>query len=334
VIGFALGGAGGCDPTHLACEHVGQSQSAVVGGALSSPYVGLDYVDTVVPLVDDDGATVCTAFAVDAKTLLTAAHCFPRATAAVVQNETFALVIADDPPLRVDLEAVGLADAPMLRPLRVARDVASLIAPGSLVEVAGFGESDAGVGQAQYAVLSIAEITEQSLVTDAQGYGGACLGDSGSPLLTRDSDGNAVALGILTAGSSTCRGMDESLRADVSGALVLDSLDLGDVAAGDCGTLPNTGRCFDQRAVWCDSDTLHAEACGDGRVCGWDSEAVGFRCVQSKDDPCAGISDLGTCEDGEARQCLQGTLVDSPCSECNAECVRSPRSGISACTPR
>jgi hypothetical protein len=323
-----------CEPTHTACGELATTRAAVVGGVTDSPYVAFDWRGSVVPLVAQDGEVVCTAFAVEEQFLLSAAHCFPQAVAADIDGESFALRAALDPSDGADVLGVELVDAPPLRPLRLTVNVAALIGPGSLVEIVGFGVSEEPAGLTpRFAVLGVTEVLEDSIVTDGQRYAGACGGDSGSPILTRDADGAPVVVGILNEGSVTCRGQDRSLRADVARRLRADTGNLA-AATVECGRITERGRCYDQRAVWCEAGALHGAACADGLRCGWGTSVEGYRCVAATDDPCDGISEFGGCFGEEARQCDGGSLLTSPCSACNAECVRSPYSGVSACASR
>jgi len=90
---------------------------------------------------------------------------------------------------------------------------------GMLATLAGYGlTEDHGIGVRLFLQEPITEIAPDDVVVDGGGQTGACVGDSGGPLLMRDADGRHRIIGVLSAGSASCVDIDvyqrlESVRA-------------------------------------------------------------------------------------------------------------------------
>jgi hypothetical protein len=300
-------------------------------GTDSSPYVGIDWEGRIVPLLDITGAIACTGVSVDTTHLITAAHCLPEISTAVLLGKTCPLeATAVDSDM--DVAVLALLECPELRPIRIARLESLALQAGSLVEIAGFGRSEAPSGFVpRFAVLSVAELSAY-IVTDAEGYAGGCFGDSGAPLLTRDNEGSLVIVGMLASGSASCLEHDRSVRSDVLQSVVDGALALDTISEPDCAQLPSTGRCFDNVVVRCSSGFPSGEVCSEGRLCGWNLAEGSYGCVSPTLDPCHGVSEFGDCTASVGRRCVNGELSTADCSDCGEICVRSPRSGAVSCT--
>jgi len=86
---------------------------------------------------------------------------------------------------------------------------------GLSVTLAGVGETETGaVGLLRFAEESVVSIDDVAITVDGMGRSGACLGDSGGPLLVAAEDGSARVAGLLDRGSETCVGIDVYTRAD------------------------------------------------------------------------------------------------------------------------
>lgn len=176
----------------------------------------------------------------------------------------------------------------------------------------------------------MSRVGDQSLFVEGLAGSGACIGDSGAPLLWRDR-GALVVGGILSTGDDSCRGVDQYVRVDVC-ADWLESLSperLADPALPiDCRAL-GSGRCFDGTATYCDGDRVVSESCTQG--CSWDPRAGGFRCVGADEDAWEGVGERGRCDGGEFELCVDGRVEREGCS-CQRECqmrypFRQPRRG-------
>ena len=93
--------------------------------------------------------------------------------------------------------------------LPVSMTVADASLVGKQVRMAGFGrdESD-GKGVLRFVDESIADVGPNEIWVDGKGVTGACDGDSGGPLLAKDDGGRMSVIGVLSRGSSSCRGKD------------------------------------------------------------------------------------------------------------------------------
>jgi hypothetical protein len=208
---------------------------------------------------------------------------------------------------------------------------ASLV--GDIAVLAGYGVSESALSEGRrFAAEPITAVEPESVVVSGGDASGACLGDSGGPLLGRGIDGLVRVYGVLSSGSLTCRGDDRYTRVDVdpewaSGVGLPGQRD--EVAA--CDGVSAEGRCFGEVAMWCESGQLQRAVCAAPAACGWDEGARGYRCGDGADDPCQGVSDSGTCEGARARVCSAGTLLEVDCEACADSCVLSPATGRVAC---
>jgi trypsin len=280
----------------------------------------------------------CTGIAVGARAVLSAGHCVPEAVTARVVVSIGASADAADRRVEavlagrhpeLDLSVLELSsDAPALAPFPLA---SRLPEPGSVVQLAGFGEDELGqLGHRRFVAEEVTRVDPDSIVVDGHGRSGACRGDSGGPLIVRDWDGGAAVAGILSGGNVGCTGVDRYTRVDLARAWI------SSVAALEpnqpvCGRLDSVGRCFGGLATWCEGHALRARRCSDGTACGWDVAAAGFRCVAPAVDPCAGIDDHGRCDGAVLVRCSSGVLEESDCQLCEARCERDPKTGTAAC---
>jgi hypothetical protein len=78
------------------------------------------------------------------------------------------------------------------------------------------------------------------------------------------------------------------------------------------------------------SGTIAASVCNDEEQCGWDAEAMGFRCLSPELDACDGVDRFGRCQGDEARYCVDGVLQRTGCQPC-ATCRIQAASGRATC---
>ncbi len=177
------------------------------------------------------GAAVCSAVAVAPGFVLSAAHCFdadrdgvfdhptpegvPQATVVVggLHDPSAPALLPDaawlHPTLDVgllqvsDLSEVEIEIEP-LQPCVNPMDESWL---GSPVELAGYGTTESGdLGNLAFVIEEIARVEPAYVVVDGLGDTGACLGDSGGPLLARCDNGATEVIGVLDDGDRTCTG--------------------------------------------------------------------------------------------------------------------------------
>jgi hypothetical protein len=86
---------------------------------------------------------------------------------------------------------------------------------GTRATLAGLGETESGVvGELRFADEEVVAVDDVALWVDGTGASGACVGDSGGPLLVAAEDGSARVAGVLDRGSQNCLGMDVYTRMD------------------------------------------------------------------------------------------------------------------------
>jgi len=326
----------GCGSSSEQQACMGTVKSAIVGGGARAELLeaSTEQMRAVVELIlDAPPGAVCSGLLIAPDWVLSAEHCAEAATILGVRLDAArvpVLEIHGHPTL--DLVLLKLPPgSSSVAPIEPDREPVSTSLVGHTAQIAGHGVGSPD-GTPGFLAVTIEGVDAEHISVNAAGRGGACLGDSGGPLLVRGVDGAVRAIGILSAGSATCRGRDRYTRID-AGLLFLESL-TGPLRSGappDCGELGAAGRCYGDRAIWCENGAARAAACGSSTACGWDGGAGGFRCVAPELDPCAGIDDLGQCEGDVALRCDAGKLVSTACSSCGSACTRSPASGRAGC---
>ena len=299
-------------------------------------------VGAVVALEFDagDGARdLCSGAMLNAESLVTAAHCFVTQASGlriVGANWERSISIADTivdlhPLLDVAVVEIGGLDAPFALPTASGAEVSHV---GEFVEIAGAGLRENGAaGLVQFAVAEIKSVSATSLQVELPGGGGPCGGDSGGPLLRRGPSGAIEIAGILSQGSPICQGPDSYERLDTLSDWLEQRVGPPASTESACSGLGTTGRCFGNRAVWCDAGVELAADCGSGSVCGWDLSSHGFRCVdQDGGDACGGVPELGRCDSENVQRCVNGTVEQLSCAVCGGTCAISSRTGKAVCS--
>ncbi|HVE85399.1 MAG TPA: trypsin-like serine protease [Myxococcales bacterium] len=343
LVAGAIAIAAGCagPPPAGTCSLV-QEPQPIFGGSGDASYLraSAEEMDAValVRFATPAGETVqCTAFLVHPRWAVTAAHCavLPAGSQGELSAGTSVfpvLQVVAHPSYDVALLELS-TDAAGIRPIALSsRDPAPLVS--ARAQIAGFGLNDSGVhGIRQFAVVRISDAGGAELLTRSLSGSGACEGDSGGPLLTRDERGAVVALGSLSRGSAACNQGDRFVRADLWRDWAL-SVTGGPppVEPVPCGSFDAAGQCFGDTAVWCgDGGALSGERCGagTGTSCGWSDSSNGYRCVL--DDPCGGADALGACDGPALTQCLEGIRRTVDCGSCGQTCAEGSADGIARC---
>jgi hypothetical protein len=316
-------------------ECIGAVQSPLYNGSQTETYLGLSSAQTraIVQVVDAlaweaDAAPnggLCSGTFVAQGWVLTAQHCLVISNLAVVvgasDRATAAIMpvvaVAANPDEDIALLQVNLAGVDGgpgdIEPLLPGGDGVAKLALGTVVEIAGYGLTQANtVGTLEFLAEPLVGVEMSTLTVDGLGASGACDGDSGGPLLIRAPDGAPVVAGVLSIGDSTCLQTDRYVRLDAVQAWVTGIV--GNVAPSfDCGSISAVGRCVFGSALWCASGVLMSDPCAAPNECGWDTEQRAFRCVAATTDPCTGIDVVGACRSNAVEQCIDGGLVRTSC---------------------
>ncbi|MFH1809572.1 MAG: trypsin-like serine protease [Pseudomonadota bacterium] len=203
---------------------------------------------------------------------------------------------------------------------------------GTRVEAAGWGTTSSMGAPTGYFFVGrywtaepIYQINQSEVVINGEGYHGVCWGDSGGPVLGLVS-GEVRTLGALSWGDSSCTGLDHYIRSDVIRSWVEQYAGATPplTGTGGCGTTTASGRCESSNtvAVYCDGNQLRQDNCASqSLVCGYDSGAQGYRCIQQTVDPCQGLTAIGQCQNATVMWCASGQIRSFDCSQCGWGCA-------------
>jgi hypothetical protein len=327
--------------------------SAIVGGTSESLLFGLSaqrtraIVSLMLPAQNGPGFAICSGVVIAPGFVLTAKHCFDRngdGAFDVPANEaapTATLVLGDPtsataprgtldaawlhPTLDVALaRADWLVTVADLEPIVINFATLDASWEGSPVELAGYGESEAAtLGVLAFAIEEVSRIEQQFVVVDGRGVTGACVGDSGGPLLARTNDGSVRVVGVLDDGARGCTGEDFYTRTDVLATWneFSSRVPSPPVAPIICEDVDGEGICVRGRAFWCDQGNVRVQDCGaGGNVCGWDVATSGFRCVPAANDACEGLGSFAVCSGNTVSTCVAGSLRHFNCETCMGTC--------------
>lgn len=338
---LALGSTVGCSKSPREIPCTGHAVQSLYFGSAEAGLVRLTgaqraAVVRVVPL--PDRGVFCTGVAIGRDWVLSAGHCTSESGFRVeIELQGSVLSYQADRHAKhpsTDALLIGSDSGQMpleVHPLALAEPGLPSLALGAPVQLAGYGETETGEPRGlQFVVSSIASISESEIIVDGGGRSGACIGDSGGPVLARDQDGAVRVLGILSSGSSSCTGRDRFLRVESLGTWVAQWVELA-APSLDCDEFPSEGECIGGRPAHCVQGQLALDACSPGQVCGWDSGGERTACIDERADECAGVDPRGRCEDDIATRCVRGVLEEQACAACGASCGRSPVSGTVEC---
>ena len=206
-----------CGDTGAPSLHCGETSAAIFGGAADGG--AADIVAAVrsalVSIDASDGTTICTGTLVSPERVLTAAHCNVLADPTVRTldgREARSSRVVTHPDLDVMvIELMPDAGFSSIIPLSTAGLDADSV--GKHAQLAGVGRTERGtLGELRFAEEPIIDVRPNEIWVDGNGASGACEGDSGGPLLGFGTDGRLGVLGVLSRGSSDCRGVDVYVR--------------------------------------------------------------------------------------------------------------------------
>ena len=272
--------------------------------------------------------------------VLTAAHCdvsesdsFCVALEGATSEACFPLSFVVDHP-EVDVSLVKLRESvdttfPRIIPVPVLSAPLSQDEVGRVVEVAGYGRrEDGGQGARRFSAEKIVEVTSRMFTIDGEGRRGACVGDSGGPLMLLTEQGSVQIAGTLSHGDGSCVGRDYYTRVDVLSDWVELHVGRAPVENAPCGALTVAGRCFGDLAAWCENARTLTAACSGTSSCGWSEGAGAFRCVQAE-DLCEGLDGFGECVENRARWCEAGVVKSRDRGVCSQRCgIISTEQGV------
>ncbi|HKO49965.1 MAG TPA: trypsin-like serine protease [Polyangiaceae bacterium] len=340
----ALVAALGCSSSSDGARCAGPKRDALVNGVAEESYLALGVEDTraLVRMYDGSGLSVssCTAALIRPGWLVTARHCLQIEPLAIelrlADGSRTLRAIELDPHPELDAALIrfepALVEGDAVRPFALESTPVDEQWLGERVELAGFGIAEHGLlpAEPRYAVETITEVRESALVVDGDGRSGACLGDSGGPLLVRNQLGKPAVLGILSTGSATCLHRDTYLRIDRLSEWIQAIAGVEEPESAGCGAVGEIGICSFGKALVCRDDVLEVTRCVGATVCGWDSIRATFACVTAAEDACRGAGSAGVCYMGVARECSEGVVSELNCGPCG-ECAYDPATGRPRC---
>lgn len=326
-----LWGLSACSkPGEVEVQCLRETTQAIVGGT-STPLLLTDSQGDSIGAVEDVFNTVlCTGTLVASGWALTAGHCNAPS------GLRFRVQTADGRSVRVavprqfvhpteDIALLQLSPSEAfaeldLEPFVRSQESIGISSVGTEAVMAGFGENQNGErGTRVYLQTEISDVNDSEITTDGQGDKGACSGDSGGPLLVTTEDETVVLVGTLSRGSNSCTDLDIFLQI----APFADWIEttIAEVNQDPCGPITHEGTCDSDRALWCAGDILEVEDCQNHNVCGWNSDAGGYRCMRLQEDPCEGAGPSGFCANNQRKACVLGELIVENCSRCDQTCV-------------
>tara|TARA_B100000029_G_scaffold510082_1_gene600761 strand:- start:402 stop:1772 length:1371 start_codon:yes stop_codon:yes gene_type:complete len=202
---------------------------------------------------------------------------------------------------------------------------------GRIVEAAGYGtQENNGYGTRRFTAEPIAWLDDHEVTIDGKGQHGACFGDSGGPLFTLTSNAEIRVIGALSNGDDSCVGLDNYTRVDTYRSWIEDHTGPTPPSGPQpCIGVDTKGSCnaSNTQATYCGADNLiQIDTCDSNELCSWSD--VGWRCVETQNDVCMGITYAGSCDGNVLTWCDEGGLSTRDCGACGETCVSDDAAGF------
>jgi hypothetical protein len=150
--------------------------------------------------------------------------------------------------------------------------------------------------------------------------GSPSMGDSGSGLLLRRSDGRTHVASVLSLSADDSCGYFAGPRIDVYGQWLSGLLE------DSCGSTTSKGSCVKGVAIWCEGNEILSQDCTAAKKsCGADACGL-YRCIDtpaSTDERCQGLDYFGRCNGDVAEWCLSGQFKHRNCAAFKQTCAKS-----------
>jgi hypothetical protein len=330
-------------PAHGHAQELGSSTHPIVNGIRTPEVVNLtDGEIMAIGWISERGApdsTFCTGTLITSRIVISAKHCFvnmdkryqfglgrmPNESRFIFDIEAIEIHPREDIAL-VFLTEDAVDAVPDLTPIRANRHTLDG-SEGELVleraiQAGGYGDTLSEAKGRFFTSVVLAEITSTYVIVDGQGASGLCRGDSGSGVITTNTLGYPVILGVEHAGDASCVDRDQLTRLDLPG--VRDWIEQGIASTrdfypdgGPCRGVDYLGRCVGSMAEWCEVGRLKRRDCApEGRICAFVDRDSGYFCGPRLDCTpgeldCFGI---GYGRDGFTDPTITGVAIVGACS--------------------